>query len=49
MQPSLPTRLKRLPTSIFSEVRTFGAYGKLYLGGGEAEIEEAEGHSKHFQ
>ena len=24
------------------EVRTFGAYGRLYLGGGEAEIEEAE-------
>ena len=24
------------------EVRTFGAYGRLYLGGGEAEIHEAE-------
>lgn len=24
------------------EVRTFGAFGRLYLGGGEAEIEEAE-------
>ena len=24
------------------EVRTFGSYGRLYLGGGEAEIEEAE-------
>ena len=24
------------------EVTTFGAYGRLYLGGGESEIEEAE-------